>query len=132
MQTQLTLRAVIAIARTYAKVTAPGSTYLNDLEQSRLAKVIRATAASLATLSRGGLAPEVRLSEGKVRQMLWTIYKAAKAEAKQFVANVLEIEARLVEHRAYCVAGNDTETIEWIDGRLVMWAQARALLAPVA
>lgn len=82
MRTVLSLRSVVAVARAHNRLRTEGKDYLGRKDHAALSKMVRATAASLATLSRGGLADDVRLSHSKVTSMLWALYKAAKAEQR--------------------------------------------------
>lgn len=78
---QFTVRLAVVVARTHnALRTNPQ--FLAAKSDAELSLVIRATAASLAKLSRDGVAAEVRLPKTKLTSMLWTLYKAAKAEAR--------------------------------------------------
>lgn len=78
---QFTVRLAAVVARTHnALRTNPQ--FLTAKSDAELSLVIRATAASLAKLSRDGVAAEVRLPKTKLTSMLWTLYKAAKAEAR--------------------------------------------------
>jgi hypothetical protein len=79
MQNPLSLRSVVTISRTHTKLRVEPM-FLRAKSDAELAKVVRASARSLAVISRGGLAPEVRLSQKKVVSMLWTLFKTAKAE----------------------------------------------------
>lgn len=79
---QFTVRLAAVVARTHnALRTNPQ--FLTAKSDAELSLVIRATAASLAKLSRDGVAAEVRLPKAKLTSMLWTLYKAAKAEARK-------------------------------------------------
>lgn len=78
---QFTVRSAVVVARTHnALRTNPQ--FLAAKSDAELSLVIRATAASLAKLSRDGVAAEVRLPKAKLTSMCWTLYKAAKAEAR--------------------------------------------------
>jgi hypothetical protein len=80
MQNALSLRSVVIISRTHTQFRVVGNWFLRAKSDAELAKVVRASARSLAVISRGGLAPDVRISREKVTSMLWTLFKAAKAE----------------------------------------------------
>lgn len=125
----LSLQNVRAIARTHHKVTTDAA-YIADLDQFKLRTVVRATAASLGKLSRGGLAPEVYLPASKVSAMLWTIYKAAKAQAKADIASYNSTVEHLERQRVACA--DDAESVAWIDDRIVSWKEAIAVLKQFA
>jgi hypothetical protein len=94
MHSNLSLRSVVAIARTHTQLRV-NSDFLGAKSDVELAKVVRATARSLAVISRGGLAPDVRISRQKVESMLWTLYKAAKAEQAARVEARASVAAEL-------------------------------------
>jgi hypothetical protein len=102
MHNALSLRSVVAVARAYRKLRSEVG-YLSAKTTVELTKMERATAASLAALSRGGLAPDVRLSKSKVEQMLWALYKSVKAQRQEAAV----WEAELAEERRFLVLSLD-------------------------
>lgn len=74
---QLTVANVATISRLYRSIKTEG--WLAQRSQAECWTYTKATAQSLARLGQHGLAADVRLPKAKVEQMLWTIFKAAKA-----------------------------------------------------
>lgn len=97
--TKLTVKQVAVISRTHANVRNDSAAYFAAKDDAALARVVRATAASLRALTVAGVEAEVRLPASKVTSMLWVILKAAKRA--QVVRREAEAEAlALFDERA--------------------------------
>lgn len=79
---QLTVRSAVVIART-VKALRTNPNYLAAKSDADLALMVRASAVSLARLSRDGVAPDVRLPAAVLTAKCWALFKAAKAEQRR-------------------------------------------------
>jgi hypothetical protein len=84
--TKLTVKDAAVISKMYTAVRIKGAEYLAAKDDAALARIVRATAASLRKLTVAGVEPEVRLHAEALTQRCWVIFKAAKREQVARVA----------------------------------------------